>query len=463
MGKQACKPACSKPTAKACNKASQATANSKAKAKACNKASGQKATAKWRAKAKAGNKASGQAPEVSPEPAHEELETKPLELTPGTLKQHDLDTQLQLLQEGQLDETAFFNSLSDQQKQACWKRFEHGRSIHPQASQDWSELGKTGKGSGQHQKKRLLLFAYLKEGKTNDNYFRVSEKMGVTQTSTQNMKWLTWHETKAKFGEEEAKARVSSGSLAVRKDSKDGRFWEFLVVENVQALTLSQSRVLETAREAKLSKHDHEALSQAMMQDVASDEVCNMASDLWQGRHDGVAGMSLKDLQSAGSDPGGLEQNPGASLPSDLRDLMNQAADKSSKQSALKGGAGKYRADFDAQVDKASAVDLDGSLPKALSKAAQMHGLLSKDVMLMRAAQNAMNKHPNRSIIKGPISDLDENIKAGLKHLDQLDKVVSTQSGSPGSIRSLVMHSAGTLKKSHKVLDSATTWLKNNK
>jgi len=142
---------------------------------------------------------------------------------------------------------------------------------------------------------------------------------------------------------------------------------------------------------------------------------------------------------------------------------MSQAAEKSSKQSALKGGAGKCRIDFDAQVDKASAVDLDGSLPKALAKAAQMHSLLSKDTILMRAAHGAMSKHPNKSLVKTAIRDLDDNIKAGLKHLDQLDKVVSSQSGSPGSIRSLLMFSAATLKKSHKVLDSASTWLKNNK
>ena len=82
----------------------------------------------------------------------------------------------------------------------------------------------------------------------------------------------------------------------VRKNPRDERFVEFLLVEDANKLSSQQKRVVETARKTKLNSKDLKALAQGIM----ADHDDRMLEDIFHTR-ESTGDVSLKELLSAQS------------------------------------------------------------------------------------------------------------------------------------------------------------------
>ena len=138
------------------------------------------------------------------------------ELTSEALKQHDLNTKIDMLKTGECGDHTFMESLDPKEMMACWKRFEFGRSKSDVAKEHWDAMKTLGRGENKDQKKRLLLMAFLKEGKCGERYLSSMESLQVGKEDEKNLRWVPWEECKRWYGEQEAKSRVSSGTIPVR-------------------------------------------------------------------------------------------------------------------------------------------------------------------------------------------------------------------------------------------------------
>lgn len=321
--------------------------------------------------------------------AAEDSACEALELTEKNVGKHNLDSLVKKLKSGELEDEKFMAQLDNKQKMALWKRLEVGRSKHPTAGDQWCALTKLGRGDNKDGKKRMLLLAYLKNGACGDGYMKVADSLVLTKTKTQNMRWLSWKETTDKFGDVEAKSRVQQGSLPVRKDPRDGRFFQFLVVEDSNQLTMAQQRELQSARETKLGKDDFKHLGQCLRMDMDED----MTEDIWDEKFEGV--MALKDLKERdeegdGADDKDDEDGTASHLPKELKDQLGLCGAAKDKK---KGKADKpdRKTHFDDKVDQMSQVG-DGNGAVALRKCNLMHGLLSKQTLKIRQLEASLQK-----------------------------------------------------------------------
>jgi hypothetical protein len=321
-----------------------------------------------------------------------------------------------------------------------WKRFEVARTKNNAAADHWSSLKQLGRGEQKDAKKKMLLLAYVKHGTCGEGYMKVIDSLTHTRTKTQNMRWLSWKETADKYGDAEAKSRVQQGSLPVRKDPRDARFFQFLVVDDSSQLTLAQQRELQAARETKLPKTDFKQLSSCIRMDMDED----MMEDVWEEKFEGV--MALKDLRDKECEDEAEDDNDdGEGLPKELKDQLGL------------GGATKDKTkknNFDDRVDQMSQVG-DGNSAVALRKCNVMHALLSKQILKIRQVEASLLKKKvlAKSEHAAVAKQLDQTKKGLDKSVAALDKAVVEKKGTLESQKKLLVDSASYSKAAQKLLE----------
>ncbi len=362
------------------------------------------------------------------------------ELTESVLKQHDLKTKLEALEKGRCSDDLFWKTLGPKEQQALWKRYEYGRCKSQSASDAWDHLKTLRRGDSKDLKKRLLLLAFLKEGKCGEQYFKAQESLLVTKEDEKSLRWVPWEECKRWYGESEAKARVSSGSLAVRKCPRDTRFFEFLLVSETAT---SQKRVVETARSTKLSKQEYKSLAQGIM--AEQDE--GMLEDLLNMADDKID-ISLKDVQAMQSDDD-LDLDP------ELRaTIQGKVVAKDTKGKETKG---KETA-FDAKLDKMSQVDGGTGQELALTKCAQMHTFLSKQVMEVRQLESKCKQ--SKLLPEEVATAVTSGIEGLQASIEILDEAVVERKASVESCKEMLVNAAKRSKKTKKMAETLKVLLK---
>ena len=235
------------------------------------------------------------------------------ELSKANLEKHELDEKIKMFREGSISGSQMLEACTQKQQQAAWKRFEHGRNVTPDAKEQWESFKDMGRGDGKDAKKKMLLLAFLKEGKCGDHYFYETIQLFITREDEKAMQWVPWEKAKNHYGEEEAKARVTGGTLPVRRSRTDNKFFEFLIVSETRKLSAKQQKTLEASRNAKLSLPDYNAMSEAIgfqSFDLAA------ASDIMQPLSNSHT-MSLKELRgeaSGSGSEGALEDDLAAAI-----------------------------------------------------------------------------------------------------------------------------------------------------
>jgi hypothetical protein len=270
----------------------------------------------------------------------------------------------------------------------------------------------------------MLLLAFVKHGTCVEGYMMVMDSLTQTRTKTQNMRWLSWKETTDKYGDAEAKSRVQQGSLPVRKDPRDARFFQFLVVEDSSQLTLAQQRELQAARETKLPSADFKQLSGCIRMDMDDD----IMEDVWDEKFEGV--MALKDLKDkVQEDVSEDADDDEDGLPKDLRYQLGLGGASKDK---TKGKADKpdKKNNFDDKVDMMSQVG-DGNSAVALRKCNVMHALLSKQTLKIRQLEASLLQKVLAKNEHAAVAKQLEQTKKGLdKSVAALDKAVVEKKGT---------------------------------
>lgn len=373
-------------------------------------------------------------------------------LTAAAIEKRGLNQKIDLLKKGKIDDKGFLDSLNPKDTQACWKRFEFGRGKNPEARDAWDDMKKLGRGENKDQKKRMLLIAYLKEGKCGDHYMSVAEGIEVNKSHEKNLQWVPWEECKRWYGEPEAKARVAAGTIPVRKCPRDDKYFEFLLVQDSSKLTAVQKRVVETARKMKLGIKEYKALAKGIM----SEHDDKMMGDLFNmAETDGKASVSLKDLLAAQSEGETDDESE------DLDDELAQAiggkatAPKPGKKPVAKTNS------FDARLAKMSNVGDDTPIDVALAKCSQMHSLISKQVLDIRKTGSVLKK--NKLLDPGRGKELESNVEALQKHLEQLDKVVVDRKGKTSTLKTLLINTGKCSRKAKKFQDDVKLLAKGTK
>jgi hypothetical protein len=277
---------------------------------------------------------------------------------------------------------------------------------------------------------------------------KVIDSLTQTRTKTQNMRWLSWKETTDKYGETEAKSRVQQGSLPVRKDPRDARFFQFLVVQDSSQLTLAQQRELQAARETKLPSADFKQLRGCIRMDMDDD----IMEDVWDEKFEGV--MALKDLKDkAQEDVSEDADDDEDGLPKDLRSQLGLGGASKDK---TKGKADKpdKKNNFDDKVDMMSQVG-DGNSAVALRKCNVMHALLSKQILNIRQFEASLLKKKvlAKSEHAAVAKQLDQTKKGLDKSVAALDKAVVEKKGTLESQKKLLLDSASYSKAAQRLVE----------
>ena len=76
------------------------------------------------------------------------------ELTETNVGKHNVDTLIQKLKSGQLEDEKFMSQLDSKQKMVLWKRFEVARSKNNSAADHWNSFKKMGRGEQKDAKKK---------------------------------------------------------------------------------------------------------------------------------------------------------------------------------------------------------------------------------------------------------------------------------------------------------------------
>ena len=294
----------------------------------------------------------------------------------------------------------------------------------------------------------MLLLAYVKHGTCGEGYMKVIDSLTQTRTKTQNMRWLSWKETTDKYGDAEAKSRVQQGSLPVRKDPRDARFFQFLVVEDSSQLTLAQQRELQAARETKLPKDDFKQLSSCIRMDMDDD----MMEDVWDEKFEGV--MALKDLKDKGcEDKAEDDDDDEDGLPKELKDQLGLGGATKDKTKGKPDKPDKKN-NFDDRVDQMSQVG-DGNSAVALRKCNVMHALLSKQTLKIRQLEASLLKKKvlAKSEHAAVAKQLDQTKKGLDKNVAALDKAVVEKKGTLESQKKLLVDSASYSKEAQKLIE----------
>ena len=87
-------------------------------------------------------------------------------------------------------------------------------------------------------KKKQLLFAWIKDPKFGQSYMNTLTSIAVSKDKSKLLNWVSWHQIKTSLREEEAKIRVKSGTIQVRRNPADQGFYQFLEVQESMQLPM---------------------------------------------------------------------------------------------------------------------------------------------------------------------------------------------------------------------------------
>ena len=156
-------------------------------------------------------------------------------LTRSVLQTHDqstpaggesLDAKIALFQKkgNKADFKEFLSSLSESERQSCWKKFEQERKSHPGQEEAYQKVVS---GTGSLAKKQNLLKTFLENGCTVKA--RAYQEVQVAYTKdfswTSESSWKPFHFMSNFYGTAELMRRVKNGSIPTRQD-ENGE-WEF--------------------------------------------------------------------------------------------------------------------------------------------------------------------------------------------------------------------------------------------
>ena len=354
-----------------------------------------------------------------------------LELTADALHKLDFEQKVKHFQDGAVKDEAFWQSLDAEEKMRAWKRFEYGRTKNEQAMTQWNSMNKKlGRGDSKDNKKRMLLLSFLKEGKCGEFYFSAYETLQVSKEDATNMQWAPWAECTRWYGVEEAKARVASGSLTVRKSPNDDKFFEFLLVKDSSKLTSMQRKTLETTRSTKLSKAEYKALSEGIL---GQHDKSFMQDLLSNNEESGGSHVSFKQLMEAANDD---DAEPAAG-PSDLQSLLDGTQEPGAKKPRQ---AGHGKPTLEDKADKLSTFGAETDKEQAIIRCNQMHSLVSKKVSEIDLLP--LDKKKANTLIL--LADL---IAIKVK----LETHVTQRSGTMKAMKALLLDAAKNIKKARDV------------
>lgn len=118
---------------------------------------------------------------------------------------------------------------------------------------------------GKEHKKRALLLAWLQDNMTMTPKFKTScSALCFSKTRTKQLKWLTTKEVLDKHGQEEGLQMIKEGSLLVRKNPANNKFFQFLATEDFMTLDVKKQEELKTSGTSKVTDQQWHAISSSI-------------------------------------------------------------------------------------------------------------------------------------------------------------------------------------------------------
>jgi hypothetical protein len=212
-------------------------------------------------------------------------------LTEAALKKHDEQLKNQL-KAGSITEQQFEESMGKDGMQRQWQNFAYARKGNFEVDNGFKELSKLGRGAQQNSKKRMLLFAWLKDPSFGSSYMSVMTSLEFNKKTKKQLSWLTWKQTLDKHGSEEAVSMVKAGTLVARRNPQDRRFWQFLSLEDSMEMSMELKKQVTGTRTGKVSSAHLDNYEQAALSEL--DE--SMIEDILSGKN--TSGLELKELKA---------------------------------------------------------------------------------------------------------------------------------------------------------------------
>ncbi len=118
---------------------------------------------------------------------------------------------------------------------------------------------------GKEHKKRALLLAWLQDNMSMTPKFKTScTALCFSKTRTKQLKWLTTKEVLDKHGQEEGLQMIKEGSLLVRKNPANNKFFQFLATEDFMTLDVKKQEELKVSGTSKVTDKQWQAITSSI-------------------------------------------------------------------------------------------------------------------------------------------------------------------------------------------------------
>lgn len=361
-------------------------------------------------------------------------------LTVSSLKNHtEVHQHIENFQKGKITAKQLQEYLGNKQMQTVWKNFEYHRNNHPDAKKQWDEICQLKRGDQKDSKKRMLLFAWLKEKKFGNHYFQKAQALNVSRKQDNKLTWMTWKELTEKHGEAEAKARVKAGTVLARKDPKDNRFWQFLGETESQTLSVEQLKSLKVENAGKLKASHGLSLAGSMQGHWDLED----ARDLWTEDRVDTGGFDFADLQD--DDEGTDVEGEGTDDEGLSKFLNNPSSSSNEKHKKGKPEPSDKNESFNKKLSVLSQIEDGDSQDKALRKLSTMHSILSKQELSLRMA-----KTKGTGADAKKFNTIHSNVQ---KNIEVIGKMVETKP-KIAIIKKALLSAASTSKAAREILSA---------
>lgn len=381
------------------------------------------------------------------------MQQKPL--TADALRKHDQQFKDKLKQ-GTITEAEFEEAMGKEGMQRQWQNFAYARKSNMEVDQGYKDLSKLGRGAQQNAKKRMLLFAWLKDPTFGASYMSIMTELEFGKKKKKALTWLTWKQTLDKHGSSEAVAMVKAGSLVCRRNPQDKRFWQFLSLEDSVEMTMLQKKKVTGTRSGKVSNAQLDNFEQAALAELDED----MVEDILSGND--TSGLNLKDLKALKNvdkeEQEASEDDEEEGLPADLAKTIGLGEGRKeptpkptpeqkqeAKEKQVQAKLQKAKETFDKRVDLHSQVGDKDNLAKAQGKCSSMHSMMTQMVQKMKVTIKALNK----AKVQYPSSQTQVLLEKLEKHISTMDKLI-VGGQSLEAVKKALMVAAATLKKANE-------------
>ena len=242
---------------------------------------------------------------------------------------------------------------------------------------------------------------------------------------------MSWKEVTDKYGVEESRARVKSGSLKAKRDPEDKRFWLFMVNTEHGSDTFVHKKKASTKVENKISSRTASRLKDAMQHAGGLEDAEDLFDTEGEALHERSRGreregiimrerrvlrvsfatqasqarLSIKDVLNEDAEQDDEQDDEQDEMPGDLLELVEQGAKskpkptyeerkkereeqkrkrEEEKEAAAEQNKKKRVDEFNQKLDNMSQAAQDG---KAVKVASQLHSILTKQVQAVRQMQ----------------------------------------------------------------------------